>query len=136
MTITRPVIVKVRVTEAYKKALAAEAQDAINRLDAQLKHLNFQMRRVAEEKKNPGESYQALSDAEMRKLLDSRQRLTERLKEIGRLANGQEVVHGRVESLADIKVGDQWERLMAVEVVLEDGYVVEIRQGGIISKQQ
>lgn len=135
MTITRPVIVKVRVTEAYKKALAAEAQDALNRLDVQIKHLNFQIRRVAEENKNSGESYKALSDAEMRKLLDSRQRITERLKEIGRLSNGQEVVHGRVESLADIKVGDQWEKLMTVEVLIENGCVVEIRQGGTISQQ-
>jgi len=62
--------------------------------------------------------------------LESRRLLTERLKEISRLEDGQEVVHGRVESLVDIKVGDRWDAVMSVELVLEDNRVIEIRPGG------
>ncbi|MFZ5631623.1 MAG: YlqD family protein [Bacillota bacterium] len=134
ITLTRPVIVKVRVTGGYKKAAAAGLQDAVARLDAQIEQLNFRYNKIAEmEKKNPRQPSGGLQqiDAERQKLLETRRQLTERLKEIGRLSEGQEVVHGRVESLVDIKVGDHWEKLMSVEVVLEDGYVVEIRRGGL-----
>jgi hypothetical protein len=71
-------------------------------------------------------------DMEMQKILESKKRLADRLREVGGLAEGQEVVHGRVESLVDVKVGDQWDGLMSVELVLEDGKVVEIRQGGML----
>lgn len=134
ITVTRPVIVKVRVTDGYKKAAAAEVQDALARLDSRLEQLNLQYNRIQEmEKKNPRQAAGGLQqiDAERQKVVEARRQLTERLKEIGRLAEGQEVVHGRVESVVEIKVGDHWGKLMSVEVVLQDGQVVEIRQGGL-----
>ncbi|MCL6479663.1 MAG: YlqD family protein [Peptococcaceae bacterium] len=137
VTITRPVIVKVRVTGGYKKAAAAGLQEAVARIDARIDQLNLRYKKIAEmEKKNPRQFSGGLQqiDEERQKLLETRRQLTERLKEIGRLAEGQEIVHGRVESLVDIKVGDHWEKLMSVEVVLEDGHVVEIREGGSPAK--
>jgi len=53
----------------------------------------------------------------------------EKLKEVGKLTPGEEVIHGRVESIVELKVGDDWNGVMGVEVVLEDGKVIEIRQG-------
>ncbi len=134
ITITRPVTVKVRVTDAYKKAAAAELQDTLARLDARLAQLNFQYKKVEEsEKKAPRQETGGLGqiEAERRKIAEARTRINERLKEIGRLAEGQEVLHGRVESLVNVKIGDHWEGLMSVEVVVQDGLVVEIRQKGI-----
>lgn len=134
ITVTRPVIVKVRVTDGYKKAVAAEVQEALARLDARLAQLDFQYNKIVEmEKNNSRQASGGLQqiEAERQKVAETRRQLTARLKEVGRLAEGQEVVHGRVESLVDIKVGDIWERLMSVEVVVQDGQVVEIRQGGL-----
>ncbi|MFZ5648534.1 MAG: YlqD family protein [Bacillota bacterium] len=132
--ITRPVIIKVRVTEGYKKSVSAEVREALAGLDARMKHLEFQAKRLTEmEKKDPrGQAgdFQKL-EAERQKVLESRRVLTERLKEIGRLVEGQEVVHGRVESFVEVKVGDRWDSVMSVELVLQDGEVVEIRQGGL-----
>lgn len=134
ITVTRPVIVKVRVTESYKKAVAAEVQEALARLDARMGQLNSQHGKIIElEKKNHRQVSGVLQqiEAERQKMAETRRQLTERLKEVGRLADGQEVVHGRVESLVEIKVGDNWERLMSVEVVVQDGQVIEIRQEGL-----
>lgn len=134
VTVTRPVIVKVKVTEGYKKAVSAEVREALAGLEARMKQIDFQVKRITEmEKKNPrGQSgdLQVL-EAERQKALESRRILTERLKDIGRLADGQEVVHGRVESIVELRVGDRWDRVMSVELVLQDGQVVEIRQGGM-----
>lgn len=124
ITITRPVTVKVRVTEGYKKALSAEVREALAGLDARVKQLEFQMKRGSASDLPPLE-------AERQKALESKRVLTERLKEVGRLVEGQEVVHGRAESFVEIKAGDRWDRVMSVELVLQDGHVVEIRQGGL-----
>lgn len=133
ITITRPVIIKVRVTDSYKKTAAAELREAIVRLEGQLKQLEFHYKKIIEMEKNnstgqSGNLHQI--DVERQKIIESRRQLTERLKEIGALAPGQEVVHGRVESFVDVKVGDYWGSLLSVEIVLEDGRVAEIRQGG------
>lgn len=134
ITITRPVIVKVRVTDSYKQAAAAEVREALAGIEARQDQLDFQHARLAEmEKKIPRSTAGGLQQVEedRRKVAEARRQLTDRLREIGGLAEGREVVHGRVESLVEIRPGDDWGRLMSVEVVLQDGRVVEIRQGGL-----
>ncbi|RYD02748.1 hypothetical protein N752_23495 [Desulforamulus aquiferis] len=37
------------------------------------------------------------------------------------------MLQGQVESIVDVKVGDNWHSLMTAEIVIEDGKVVEIR---------
>lgn len=135
ITIIRPVIIKVRITDNYKKYLAAEIQENINRLDIQIQHLDFQARRLAAEleKHNPGGITAATQHAERerRKMVESRQKLVEKLKETGKMAVGEEVVYGQVESVVELKVGDDWFKIMSAEVLIEDGKVIEIRQGGV-----
>lgn len=134
VTITRPVVVKVRVTDEYKKALAAEIQDAIKRLDVQLQHLEFQARRIVAEleKKNPQDVPVARQQMEQERSrrLEARQKLVEKLKDVARLTPGEEVIHGQVESIVEVKVGDDWRQVMGVEIVLQDSLVMEIRQTG------
>ncbi|MFZ5652236.1 MAG: YlqD family protein [Bacillota bacterium] len=125
ITVTRPVTVKVRVTEGYKMAVSAEIREALAGLDARAKHLDFQMKRA-----QPADLQKL--EVESRKIMESRRILADRLKEIGRLVDGQEVVHGRVESFVEVKLGDRWDRVMSAELVLQDGQVVEIRQGGLL----
>jgi len=132
LKITRPVLVKVRVTEEYKKALAAEVQETIGRLDLRLQHLDFQSRRLLTEleKQNPKEVPAARQrfEAERQKTLETRQKLVEKLKEVGKLVPGEEVIHGQVESIVDLRVGDDWGRIMSVEIILENDRVIAIRE--------
>lgn len=133
ITITRPVIIKVRVTDKYKKTVAAEIQEAITRLDMQIQHLDFQARRLGAEleKHNPqGIAAAKHMEQERQRKLEARRKMVEKLKETGKMAVGAEVVYGQVESLVDLRLGDDWLNLMSVEVLIEDGRVIEIRQGG------
>ena len=135
ITITRPVIIKVKVTADYKKKLAAELQEAVARLDMQLQHLDFQARRLLAEleRRNPQGINAARQhlDKERAVKLETRQKLMDRLKETAKMAEGDEVIQGQAESVAEIKMGDDWLKFMSVEVVVQDGLVIEIRQGGI-----
>jgi len=55
------------------------------------------------------------------------QQLLERLKLISKLNLDEEVVQGTVDGPMDIKVGDNFDGLNKVEIVLKDGVVIEIR---------
>lgn len=130
LTITRPVLVKVRVTEQYKKQLAMELQQSAARLERELQQLEFQSKKILElAKKNPEGAEVALAKLEQEKhsRLDTRFKLLDKIKEVGKLINGTEVLQGKVESLVSVQVGDNWHELMQAEIVLEDGQVVEIR---------
>ncbi|MEG6615312.1 YlqD family protein [Peptococcaceae bacterium 1198_IL3148] len=130
--ITRPVVIKVRVTEEYKKVVAFELQKLIHGLDLELQQLEFQAKKLqAEVAKNSQFAVTAKQklEEEVRQRLNKKQQYMDKIKDISRLELGSEVIHGRVESLVELKVGDDWNQLMNVEVLIENGKVLEIRQG-------
>lgn len=131
ITITRPVIIKVKVTEEYKIKAAAETQGALAQLDARLRQFELQAQRaLAEvERKNPqgAAAARAQLESERQRLLEGRQGFLKRLKDLGALIPGDEVVSGQVESIIELKPGDEWAKVMGAEIVLEDGKVVQIR---------
>ena len=131
ITITRPVIIKVRVTESYKKTVVAELQKSAQRLETELQHLEFQNKRLSTEpfKQNPqgvAAAKQQIQN-EISTRLQKKQNLLQKIKAVGQLTLGVEVVHGRVESMVELKVGDDWNKVMNVEVLIEAGKVLEIR---------
>lgn len=129
--IKRPIIVKVKVTEKFKIRMAAELQEAIKKIEAELQNLEFQSKRmIAElERKNPAGIPAAKQhiEQETHKRVQARQNLTEQLKSIGKMAIGAEVVQGTLESYTELKVGDDWNEIMGVEVVVCDDSVIAIR---------
>lgn len=135
ITITRPVIIKIKVTDEYKKNVASEIQEAISRVDMQIQHMEFQTRRLLAEleKQNPQGITAAKQHLEKERSakLETRQKLMDKLKQTARMNVGEEIVHGQVESIVELNVGDDWLSLLNVEVVIEDGRVVEIRKGGL-----
>lgn len=131
LTIKRPVIVKVRVTENFKMLAAAEVQESIKKLEVELQQLEFHSKRMLAEleKQNPQGIAAAKQhlDSQRHKRLDSKNQLLGKLKEIGKWANGSEIVQGTLETITELKVGDTWSEVFGVEVVLCDDKVVEIR---------
>ena len=132
LTVKRTVIVKVKVTEEFKKQMASEVQEAIRKLDAELQQLDFQIKRmVAElEKKNPAGIPAAKQhvENEKQKRIRAKDKLTEQLKNIGNTAIGSEVVQGTLESMTQINVGDDWNEIVGVEVVVCDNKIIDIRR--------
>ncbi|MBO8128177.1 MAG: YlqD family protein [Peptococcaceae bacterium] len=123
--ITRPVSVKVKVTENYKLFAAKQLEQSIRSLDAELQRLETVLSELP-----------SSDNARQKKLQETynyhkqqRQKLVQQAKSISELPLGSELVHGRVESLVEVGIGDDWGRIMGVEIVVEDGTIVEIREG-------
>lgn len=132
LTVKRPILVKVRVTEQFKNKMALEIQDALKKLDNELMQLDFQLKRaVAElEKKNPSGIPSATQQIknEKEKRYNAKAKLTEQLKGIGNVPIGSEIVQGTLESYAQIEIGDDWNEIMGMEIVVCDDKIVDIRR--------
>lgn len=132
LTVKRTVVVKVKVTENFKKQMAAEIQETVRKLDAELQQLDFQIKRmVAElEKKNsagiPAAKQQV--ENEKQKRIQAKGKLADQLRNIGKIALGAEVVQGTMESITEINVGDNWSDIMGVEIIICDNKIIEIRR--------
>ncbi len=131
LTIKRPVLVKVKVTEEFKRKMALEIQEAIKKLDSELQQLDFQIKRVVAEleKKNPPGITAARQhfENEKQKRVKAKSNLSEQLKNTGKLALGAEVVQGTLESVTDINVGDDWNDIMGIEILICDNKIIDIR---------
>lgn len=123
--IKRAVTVKARMTEKLKRKMAFELQEALRRLDLELKELDLRLRPVASNKNQ----VQAEMEEERARRLEQKAALLEKLRLLARLELGTEVVQGSLEGMVELSPGDNWERVTAAEIVLEDGVVVEIRNG-------
>lgn len=132
LTVKRPVVVKVKVTEKFKNQMAAEIQETVRKLDAELQQLDFQIKRMVSEleKKNPAGIPAAKQqvETEKQKRIQAKGKLTEQLKNIGKIAIGSEVVQGTMESITEINVGDDWQDIMGVEIIICDNKIIEIRR--------
>jgi len=132
LTVKRPVVVKVKVTERFKSEMSLEIQETIRKLDAELQQLDFQLKRmVAElEKKNPAGITAARQhvEKEKQKRVEAKAKLTEQLKNVAKIAIGSEVVQGTLESITEINVGDDWNEIIGVEVVICDNKIIDIRR--------
>ncbi|MCL0101058.1 YlqD family protein [Peptococcaceae bacterium] len=128
ITITRPVSVKVKVTDGYKKRMVSELHKSIQILESEIRHLEIQMKKFKSSNENYKQVEQHIKN-EINIRMQRKQDLLQKIKAIGQLKNGTEVVHGRVESLVELKVGDDWNEVMNVEIVVESGKVIEIRSG-------
>jgi hypothetical protein len=134
LNLIRPVLVKAIVTESFKTSAAAEHQELIRRLEKEIEHIDDQESKLiaALEKKNPeglANARQTLKQERLRRA-EERQKLLMRLKEIGMWSLDSEVTLGKMDSPVTLQVGDQWNRMMSVEIILKDGFVTEIREGG------
>lgn len=127
LTVRRPITVKVRVTETFQKAMGAQLQESVRRLDGELAQLDAQLKKLAAD----GGDRAILTQlgAERQKRAERRAKLLEDMKELARLAPGAEIVQGTVEGPVEVRVGDDWGRLFSAEILVEDGKVVEIREG-------
>lgn len=132
LTIKRPVIVKVKVTENFKKEMRLELQEALVKVDAELQQIDFQLKRMLIEldKRNPNgiPSARQQVEIERQKRLQAKANLVEQQKNLEKIAIGSEVPQGSMESIVEINVGDDWRDIMGVEVVICDNNIIEIRR--------
>lgn len=132
LTIKCPVTIKAIVTEKLKKQMAAEMQDAIQKIDMELQQIEFQAKRImADQVRQDAQRLITIRqqvEAEKQQRIEVKEHLLEQIKNAAQLELGAEVVQGQLEQFVGIDVGDDLHKIMATEIVVKDGKVLEIRQ--------
>jgi F0F1-type ATP synthase membrane subunit b/b' len=134
LTVKRKVKVMMVLTETSRREMQEEFQAMKKRYELELEQLNFQAKKLLQEAQRKGR--EAL-DIVQRRLQQERQareeklsQLSFQLEQVANLPLGSEVHYTTVESEVQVKVGDDWGKVMTgTEIVLVDGIVKEIREG-------
>jgi ABC-type phosphate transport system auxiliary subunit len=132
LQILRPVTVKAKVTEGLKTRLGAEIGEAMRMLEDELQQLDQQVRRAQLAGTiSPQQQVQLrqVVESEKAKRADKKAQMQDELRAIAELPIGAEVVQGTAQSLATVEVGTDFDALMAMEILVEDGKVIAIRKG-------
>ena len=131
MMLLRPVTVKSRVTPGLKEELAREAQEEIRKLEHEIRAIEEEIHRY----RDLGAKGEAIPRLEREKAdrISKRTSLMRNLEEIAALELGQEVIRGQVQGLVEVEPGDAWPGVLAAEIVIEDGVVLALRDGGFLS---
>ncbi len=131
-TIKCPVTVKSKVTEVLKEQLVAEIKEAMVKVDMELQQIEFHAKRLmTEQVRSDVQVLTALRqqiDGEKQKRLELKNHLQEKLKETSQLELGAEIVQGTMEQMVTVQEGDDLQKLMNREILLEDGKVLAIRE--------
>jgi hypothetical protein len=133
LTVKRNVKVMMILTEASRNHMHEEFSGLRKRYELELEQLNFQAKKLLQEAQRKGR--EALDIVE-RRLDQERQAREERISKISfqidqlmTLPLGSEIHYATVESDVEVKVGDDWGKVMTgTEIVLLDGVVKEIRE--------
>lgn len=128
----RPVTIKALVTDDLKARLRADMQEAIKVLDEETARLESEVKRAQLMGNIPAQQLMQLNQViaqEKAKRADRKAQLEEEIQAVAALPLGSEIVQGQAQSLTTVAVGDDLEAALAVEIVVKDGKVTEIREG-------
>ena len=132
ITLKCPVTVKSKVTDVLKEQLVAEIKEAMAKVDMELQQIEFHAKRLmTEQVRSDVQGLTALRqqiDGEKQKRLELKNHLQEKMKETSQLELGAEIVQGTMEQMVTVQEGDDLQKLMNREILLEDGKIIAIRQ--------
>ena len=132
ITLKCPVTVKSKVTDVLKEQLVAEIKEAMAKDDMELQQIEFHaMRLMTEQVRSDVQGLTALRqqiDGEKQKRLELKNHLQEKMKETSQLELGAEIVQGTMEQMVTVQEGDDLQKLMNREILLEDGKILAIRE--------
>ncbi len=139
ITLKRNVTIRAIVTPRLKEEATQQLQTALNQVDVQIQQLEFQGKRAINEVERASikplgpEAQQQIQtirgqvDAKKNEFLQQKNQFLQQLNQVTAWELNQEIVQGQVESFFEINEGDNLVERMNVELVLQDGIVVEIR---------
>ena len=132
ITLKCPVTVKSKVTAVLKEQLVAEIKEAMAKVDMELQQIEFHAKRLmTEQVRSDVQGLTALRqqiDGEKQKRLELKNHLQEKMKETNQLEIGAEIVQGTMEQMVTIQEGDDLQKMMSREILLEDGKILAIRE--------
>ena len=132
ITLKCPVTIKSKVTETLKEQLVAEIKEAMAKIDMELQQIEFHAKRLmTEQVRSDVQGLTALRqqiDGEKQKRLELKNHMQDKLKETSQLEIGAEIDQGTMEQLVTVQEGDDLQKLMSREILLEDGKILAIRE--------
>lgn len=132
ITLKCPVTVKSKVTDVLKEQLVAEIKEAMAKVDMELQQIEFHAKRLmTEQVRSDVQGLTALRqqiDGEKQKRLELKNHLQEKMKETSQLELDAEIVQGTMEQMVTVQEGDDLQKLMNREILLEDGKILAIRE--------
>ena len=132
ITLKCPVTIKSKVTETLKEQLVAEIKEAMAKIDMELQQIEFHAKRLmTEQVRSDVQGLTALRqqiDGEKQKRLELKSHMQDKLKETSQVEIGAEIVQGTMEQLVTVQEGDDLQKLMSREILLEDGKILAIRE--------
>ena len=132
ITLKCPVTVKSKVTDVLKEQLVAEIKEAMAKVDMELQQIEFHAKRLmTDQVRSDVQGLTALRqqiDGEKQKRLELKNHLQEKMKETSQLELGAEIVQGTMEQMVTVQEGDDLQKLMNREILLEDGKILAIRE--------
>ena len=132
ITLKCPVTIKSKVTAVLKEQMTDEIKEAMAKIDMELQQIEFHAKRLmTEQVRSDVQGLTALRqqiDGEKQKRLELKNHMQEKLKETSQLEIGAEIVQGTMDQLVTVQVGDDLQKLMGREILLEDGKILAIRE--------
>lgn len=128
----RPVTIKALVTDGLKTRLRADMLEAIKVLEEETARLDSEVKRAQLMGNIPSQQLMQLNQViaqEKAKRADRKAQLEDEIQAVAALPLGSEVVQGQAQSLTTVAVGDDLEAALGVEIIVQDGKIIEIREG-------
>ena len=126
-----PVLIKSKVTQALKDNMLREVQTNLGQVEQELQQIEFQAKRLLTEQARIDAqgliNLRAQIEQNKDKLMQMKAKLTEEQKRINELEMGAEIPRGQMEQTVTVKVGDDLNKYMGAEILLEDGKIIAFR---------
>jgi poly-D-alanine transfer protein DltD len=138
MTVSRSVVVKTMITDAFREQAAREDEKELNQVDANI----AQLRQMAEQRLNDIQQAEQLTEADkqiaqthlqqqfdrdMVSLLNAKQEVLARQEALSKTTNGSYVTTGELQDTVELKPGQNiYQMLRGAEILVKDGVITAI----------
>ncbi len=127
MKIVKKILIKQIITEKSKEKIRTNFHEQKMRLEQECQQLLFEKRKL---QNKPGISKQEIDyrfQDEINKRKEGIQLIDFKEEQLELLDIGSEIIEGEVESLVEVRVGEDWEKVMSAQaIVIQDNVVVRI----------
>lgn len=135
LTIRQPVAVKFILTESAKQQILTEHRRQVELLMSELEQLEQQGKSALEQAMTQGgaaaQEVRERFEQEKNTRIQQREQMIQQIQQIQQMELGAEVQNMNVETSVEVKVGDDWGAILrGAEIIVKDGVIHEIRQGG------
>jgi len=118
------------LTENSKNALKEQFLSRKRQLEKECGQLQFEMKKMEKTKKFAVSDVRFYFEREIKSREEKIKWLEYQLEQLEQLPIGSEIKDGELEAVAEIGVGDSWDKIVnGKSIVIKDGIIVEIREG-------